>query len=527
MNLCKDIRKNTYYDSVALMIITKEIKKLSYVKEVIVGMGTELNKELAENLNLSSQAIRDITPNDFFIAAHASDEEENAQENIIKKVNELLNSKKEEAQDEDYKPNTFNAAIKHLKDANLTIISLPGKYAGEEARKALKKGLHVMLFSDNVTIQDEIELKKLGRDKGLLVMGPDCGTAIINGVPLCFANKVRKGDIGIVGASGTGTQEITVIIDNLGGGVSQAIGTGGRDLKSEVGGIMMIEGFKSLIDDPDTEVIVLVSKPPAHEVAEKILNMVGSTSKPVVVSFIGGNREEIEKYGGYACVSLEDAAHKAVALSKKKEMSDFIGFTKPLKEIEEIVEREAVKFHKEQKYIRALYTGGTLADEAMKLLNKEGYDLYSNIPLAPNLKLSNVHKSKEHTCIDLGDDDFTLGKPHPMIDPMGRIERLPKEAEDPEVAIVLMDFVLGYGSNIDPAGEMLPYIIEAKSSMKDKGKYLCVVGYICGTEDDPQNYKAQKEKLEQAGVILMPSNAQAVRLCAKLLHRINQLHIGS
>lgn len=521
MNICYDIRKNTYYDSVALMIITKEIKKLSYVTEVIVGMGTELNKELTQNLDLSSDAIKNTTPNDFFIAARVSDEEEGAQDKIIEKVNELLNSKKEESQDEDYKPTTFNAAIKYLKDANLAIISLPGKYAAEEARKALKKGLNVMLFSDNVTVEDEIELKKMGRDKGLLVMGPDCGTAIINGIPLCFSNKVRRGDIGVVAASGTGTQEVTVLIDKLGGGISQALGTGGRDLKSEVGGIMMIEGFKALIDDPDTKVILLVSKPPADEVAEKILNMVKTTDKPVVVSFIGGNRKQIEEYGGYACVSLEDAAHKAVAISKKETVSDFTGFTKPLNEIEEIVKKETAKFHKDQKYIRALYTGGTLADESMKLLSKEGYALYSNIPLKPELKLANAHKSKEHTCIDLGDDDFTLGKPHPMIDPMGRIERLPIEAEDPEVAIILMDFVLGYGSNIDPAGEMLPYIVEGKKTMANKGGYLCVVGYILGTEGDPQNYKVQSEKLMEAGVVLMPSNAQAVRLCGKLLDKLN------
>ena len=172
----------------------------------------------------------------------------------------------------------------------MAIISLPGKYAAYEAKKALNNNLHVMLFSDNVTVEEEIELKEIGRDKGLLVMGPDCGTAIINGVPLCFANVVRRGDIGVVGASGTGTQEVTVIIDKMGGGVSQVIGTGGRDLKSEVGGIMMIEGFKALIDDEETKVIVLISKPPAPEVAEKILNMVKTTDKPVVASFIGGDR---------------------------------------------------------------------------------------------------------------------------------------------------------------------------------------------------------------------------------------------
>jgi len=517
MKLCIETRKNTYYDSVALMLITKEIKKMQGVKEVIVGMATDLNKELCANLNLSNDEIKTLTPNDFFIAA--ASEEDNAIEKIIKKVDELLNSKKDEGEAE-IKARTLQGAVKQLKGANMAVISLPGKYAAEEVRKAINNNLHVMLFSDNVTVEEEIELKKLGRDKGLLVMGPDCGTAIINGIPLCFANVVNKGDIGIVGASGTGTQEVTVIIDKLGGGVSQVIGTGGRDLKSEVGGIMMLEGFKALIDDPSTKVIVLISKPPAKEVAEKILEMVKTTEKPVVVNFIGGDRNQIEKSGAYACISLEDAAHKAVSLSKGEVSEDFDGFSIEEALIDEIVNKEAAKLQSSQKYLRALYTGGTLADETMKLLGKEGYNIYSNIPLSPEFRLKNIHKSIEHTCIDLGDDDFTLGKPHPMIDPIGRVERLPKEAEDDEVAVILMDFVIGYGSNMDPAGEMLPQIIEAKKSFEDKGKYLSVIGYICGTEKDPQSYIKQAQKLKDAGVILMPSNAQAVRLTAKLLNKI-------
>lgn len=523
MKLCVDIRKNTYYDSVTLMVITKEIKKLPYVKEIIVGMGTDLNKELATNLKLSNDEIKSLSPNDFFIATYASEEEDSVEGKIINKVNELLNSKDEKNEEEDeYKPNTFNAAVKHMKDANLAIISLPGKYAADEARKALKNGLHVMLFSDNVSLEEEIELKKIGREKGLLVMGPDCGTAIINHVPLCFANVVKKGNIGVVGASGTGTQEVTVLVDKFGGGVSQVIGTGGRDLKSAVGGIMMLEGFKALIDDSETSIIVLISKPPAPEVAKKILEMVTATDKPVVVDFIGGDRKEIEASGAYACISLEDAAYKAVALSKGTPVFDYCRFTQPEEEINKLVEIEALKFDSKQKYIRALYTGGTLADEAMKLLDKEGFDIYSNIPLKPELRLKDIHKSEKSTCIDLGDDDFTVGKPHPMIDPMGRVERLPQEVEDEGVAIILMDFVIGYGSNMDPAGEMLPGIINAKKVMENKGKYLSVVGYICGTEADPQNYKEQKEKLEKAGVILMPSNSQAVRYCAKLLRRLNK-----
>ncbi|WBW95213.1 acyl-CoA synthetase FdrA [Oceanirhabdus sp. W0125-5] len=522
MNLCVEIRKNTYYDSVALMLITKEIKKMSNVKDVIVGMGTELNKELTENLGLSNDEVKGLTPNDFFIAV-ASDEE-NILKTIVKKVDELLNTKADNHDSAlEYKPTTLSSAVKHLEGANMAVISLPGKYAAYEARRALNNNLHVMLFSDNVTVEEEIKLKEIGRDKGLLVMGPDCGTAIINGVPLCFANVVRRGDIGIVGASGTGTQEVTVIIDKMGGGVSQVIGTGGRDLKSQVGGIMMIEGFKALIHDEETKVIVLISKPPAPEVAEKILNMVKTTDKPVVACFIGGDRCEIEKQGAFSCLNLEDAARKAVLLAEGKEIEDFTGFTLSDEEIEKIVQGECKKFNKGQKYLRALYTGGTLADEAMKMLGKEGYRIYSNIQFSPELRLEDTHKSVEHTCIDLGDDDFTVGKPHPMIDPAVRVERLIKEVQDQGIAIVLMDFVLGYGSNIDPAGEMLEAIRNAKAAMKKNNKYLCVIGYVCGTEGDPQNYKQQCEKLEKEGVVLMPSNAQAVKLSSLILEKLNKI----
>lgn len=518
MNLCVDIRKGSYYDSVALMLVTKEIKKMSGVTEVIVGMGTDLNKELAANLGLSDVRISGLTPNDFFIAASAR--EDFKAETIINRVDELLNREKPDNAGE-IRVNTLGAAVRHLKGANMAVISLPGKYAAAEAARALQNGLHVMLFSDNVSVEEELELKKLGRDKGLLVMGPDCGTAIINHVPLCFANVVRKGSIGIVGASGTGTQEVSVLVDRLGGGVSQVIGTGGRDLKSQIGGIMMLEGFQALIDDPETKVIVLISKPPAPEVAEKILSLVKSANKPVVVDFIGGDRKQIERSGAFACISLEDAARKAVSLLNGKEAEDFEGFEKPETEISELVTKEVSRLGSGQKYLRALYTGGTLADEAMKLLGREGYGIYSNIPLTPEMKLPDIRKSVKHTCIDLGDDDFTLGKPHPMIDPSGRAERLVQEAGDEEIAVVLMDFVMGYGSNADPAGEMLPAIAEAKKLMKEKGKDICIVGYICGTDNDPQGCKAQKEKLEEAGVVLMPSNAQAVRFAGRLLDQLN------
>lgn len=510
-----EIRKNSYYDSVTLMLISKEIKKIEGVQEALVGMGTELNKELAENLAITNDEIKELTPNDFFVSVLADDSVQI--ETISGEVDRLLSQKKKGG-DSDYMPPTLESALNHDPESNIVVISVAGEYAAAEAKKALNNDLHVMLFSDNVTIEQEKELKELACEKGLLMMGPDCGTAIINNVPLAFANVIRKGHIGVVGASGTGTQEVTVIIDKLGEGVSQVIGTGGRDLKSEIGGLMMLQGIEALKNDPETKVIVLISKPPAAEVAEKVLKAIENSPKPVVVDFIGGDRELIEKYGAYACVSLEDAARKAVALLKGEEVKDFEGFDLSDEEIEKIVNREVSKLDKGQKYLRGFYTGGTLTDEAMKLLSAD-FDIYSNIPLKPEFKLEDAKVSKEHTCIDFGDDEFTKGKPHPMIDPVARVERLTKE-DDEEVAVVLMDFVLGYGSHEDPVGEMLPAIKAAKDRMANKGKYLCMVGSICGAENDPQGYEESQRRLEEAGVIVMPSNAQAVRLTGLILNKI-------
>ncbi len=511
-----EIKKNTYYDSVTLMLISKEVKKIEGVKEALVGMGTDLNKELAENLAITNDEIKDLTPNDFFVSVLADDSVKI--ETIVAEVDKLLSQKKKSSES-DYMPPTLESALKHEPDSNLVVISVAGEYAAAEAKKALNNNLHVLLFSDNVTVEQEKELKELACEKGLLMMGPDCGTAIINNVPLAFANVIRKGHIGIVGASGTGTQEVSVIIDKLGEGVSQVIGTGGRDLKSEIGGLMMLQGIEALKNDPQTKVIVLISKPPAEEVAEKVMKAIENSPKPVVVDFIGGDRELIEKYGAYACVSLEDAARKAVALLRGEEAKDFEGFSLSDEEIEKIVEQEVSKFDKSQKYLRGFYTGGTLTDEAMKLLSKDIENIYSNIPLSPEYKLEDAKVSKEHTCIDFGDDEFTKGRPHPMIDPIARVERLTKEDDD-EVAVVLMDFVLGYGSHEDPVGEMLPAIKEAKERMAKKGKHLCVVGSICGTEADPQSLEESQSRLEEAGVIVMPSNAQAVRLTGLILNRI-------
>lgn len=514
-----EIRKNAYYDSVTLMIISKEVKKIPGVLEVLVGMGTDLNRELAGHTGLDSEGFEAVTPNDFFIAADCETEE--AFVAVIAKTDEMLSKKAAKAKS-DYFPPTLEGAVKMEPDLNLAIVSVPGRFAAEVAQSCLDRDINVMLFSDNVTIEEEKALKECAASKELLMMGPDCGTAIINNTPLAFANVVKSGDIGLVCASGTGAQEVSSMIDQLGGGVSQLLGTGGRDLKAEIGGIMMKLCLDALAHDPGTKVITLVSKPPAPEVAEQILKQASETGKPVVVCFIGGKPDEIENQGMYAAVSLEDAAHKAVALSKGRKPETFESFDMGENKAGELAQTEAGKMMNGQKYIRGLYTGGTLCDEAMKLMIGTLEHIYSNIPLAAEDKLCDARngKSVKNTFLDFGDDEFTVGRPHPMIDPSLRAERVAAEAEDPETAVILVDCVIGYGSHEDPAQELSEAIRKAKALAAQNGRYLSVVAAVCGTEGDPQSRSATQMKLANAGAVVLPSNAQAARFAQLILNNL-------
>jgi FdrA protein len=510
------VRENAYYDSVTLMLISREMKSMDGVEEVLVGMGTELNIDLVKKLDMFPPELEGVTPNDLFIAAKF-DESKVTMDELIQSFDEQINSKKE-ASSGDYRPPTLHSALEHLEGANLVTISVPGRYAAEEAEGALQQGLNVMLFSDNVTVEDELRLKKMAVEKGLLMMGPDCGTAIINGVPLCFANVVKRGKIGVVGASGTGTQEVTVRVDQLGEGLSQVIGTGGRDLKDDIGGLMMITGFEALIEDPETEVIVLISKPPAPSVEKKIYDIVARCDKPVVIDFIGGDAKAIEDAGATACVSLEDAARKAVALLRGEKPVDFDGFDQSDDEINAIIDEALAKLKPDQKYLRALFTGGTLADEAIKYLG-EARPVYSNIPLTPDRGFEHLDGLNGHICYDLGEDEFTQGRPHPMIDPMTRTEFFKSHVDD-QSAIILVDVVLGYGSYVDPAGAVAESVTEIRERLAKEGKDIIAVASITGTDKDPQDLDKSVESLEAAGIIVMPSNAQAVRLVDLMMQRL-------
>ncbi|NLV98868.1 MAG: acyl-CoA synthetase FdrA [Clostridiaceae bacterium] len=505
------VKENAYNDSVTLMLISREVQKLDGVENVLVGMGTELNLDLVKTMDMFVPELEAVTPNDLFIAARY-DESKVTMDDLVAAFNDEMNKKKESGSG-DYQPPTLDSALNHLQGANMLVISIPGEYAAEEADKALRQGLNVMMFSDNVKIEDELRLKRMAVEKGLLMMGPDCGTAIINGVPLCFANVVRRGKIGLVGASGTGTQEITVVAHQLGEGFSQVIGTGGRDLSENIGGLMMIQGIEALMADPETEVIVLVSKPPAASVEKKIYELVAKTDKPVVIDFIGGDAESIREAGAYPCLSLEDAARKAVALARGEEVVSFDGFDADEAEISQIVEGAVAKIKPDQKYLRGLYTGGTLTDEAIKYLG-ENHAIYSNIPLTADRDIKLLENKQGHICLDLGEDQFTRGRPHPMIDPQTRTDFFESHIDE-ETAIILVDVVLGYGSYVDPAGAVAESLAKARARVGDRD--FVVVASVTGTDQDPQDLNKSIETLENAGAVVMPSNAQAVRLVDRIM----------
>jgi len=496
------VKKNTYFDSVSLMSLSTKANQIEGVEQAFIAMGTQMNKEVLGNVGLMTPELEEAKNSDLMIVIKSASDEQ--AESAYAAIEQLFHKKDDAVGASEIKYATIDSAARSVPSANLAVISVNGAFAAREARKALENDLHVMLFSDNVSVEDEIALKQLAHERGLLMMGPDCGTAIIGNVGLCFANKVRKGSIGIVGASGTGSQELSVRIHDFGGGVSQLIGTGGRDLSERVGGIMMLDGMRALNEDEATKVIVLISKPPAKSVEQKVLAEIKNMSKPVVVCFIGGSEEAVAAAGGHFAKTTKEAALKAVILSGVDESKiDKHPLNLPL--IEEI----KAKLKPEQKYIRGLFCGGTLCDEAMYLAMEKYDDVYSNIPKDPEYRLKDLSVSQAHTFIDFGDDEFTNGKPHPMIDPSSRIERFKQEAKDPSVGVILMDFVLGYGSHEDPVGVMLPAIVEAKQLAEQEGRHLEIVGYVLGTDLDTPSVDEQLNKLVAAGVTYASSSTNA------------------
>lgn len=494
------IKPSAYFDSVTLMLAQRDVRQRPGVEEAGAVMGTEANKELLSDAGLLTPEAQSARPDDLILAVRAVDDAAAAA--ALAQAEALLVQRRETTVGGAYRPKTVASASRMLPGANLALISVPGRFAAGVARDALAAGLHVMLFSDNVPLDAEIELKRQAAALGRLLMGPDCGTAILGGAGLGFANRVRRGNIGIVGAAGTGIQEVASLAHRGGAGVSHAIGTGGRDLRHDVGGLTALRGLAALAADPATSVIVLISKPPAPDVASTLLGAAQRTGKPLVVCFVGATVPP----GGpiHAAQTLEEAAARSVTLAT--------GAPPRWRQWEALPAQEAGRLSPSQKFIRGLYSGGTLCYEALVLLQRYVGPVYSNTPLDPAYALESATRSRGHTVIDMGSDEFTVGRLHPMLDPELRHQRLLREAEDPEVAAVLLDVVLGYGAHPDPVRELAPVIRRARERAREAGRWLPVVASVCGTDEDPQNYEAQAAALIDAGATVQATNAQAVRL---------------
>ncbi len=493
------VKKNNYQDSINLMLLTNEVSSLEGVNKSSVMMGTEANKEVFETSGLLTEEASAASPADMVIVLDVTDE--SVIERALKTVETFLSDlsvKKEKSGIS--VASSLEQALDILPDANLALFSIPGEYAAEEMMKALQAGLNVFSFTDNVALSDEVKLKQYAHENGLLMMGPDCGTGIISGIPLAFTNAVRSGNIGIVGASGTGIQEVSTIIDRLGGGVVHAIGTGGRDLGEAVGAITVKDSLVALENYEPVDVIVLISKPPAPAVRDEVVNLLHNLKKPVVAVFIGEEPDHHEQ-GVYLAHTLEETAQIAVDLAKNLEVKQ---------NYQEELANDVADVLPESSTVKGLYSGGTLGSEAAmliskalnlgKLIHEDGY----------------VLKANGYEIVDYGDDMYTQGRPHPMIDPATRIEAIKSIGSQLDTGVILLDVVLGYGSHPDMAGALAPAIREVKDRAASEGRQLYFVASVCGTRQDPQNYDASVETLKNAGVLVETSNAKAVRLALKL-----------
>ena len=480
------VRTGRWADSAKMMAAARAAEGLDGVDRAYCFMGTPANRDEAAGLGLSDPSIDAAGPDDLVIAVLGD-----AAEAGIAAAEDVLDTAPGGGAAAGAAAARAPRSLTRV-EADVAVISVPGEYAALEAHKALGAGMDVLLFSDGVAIADEVALKRRAHELGLLVMGPGAGTAIIDGVALGFANVVRQGSIGVVAAAGTGAQEVTVLVDRAGAGVSRCYGTGGRDLKDEVGAITALDAIARLAADDDTDVILCVSKPPSPKVAERVLRALADCGTPAAACMVGGGVDPVE--GVHLAATLEEAAFAAARLAGHP-------FDPPPDPRAGWVSPGAV---------RGLFSGGTLCSEAAAILAERLGVVHTNAPAGRARRLEG--EPRGHVCLDLGEEEFTRGRPHPMIDPAARAERLEREAADPQVGVLLIDAVLGYAGHPDPAGVLVPVIAAALAARPQ----LAVVGYVLGTDDDPQSRTRQEAALREAGVRLAPTNAAAARLAAAL-----------
>lgn len=517
MGIVRNVVKTNYYrDSLQLLHLSEEAKQIEGVKDAAVVMATSTNKGILSKLKLLTGEGQSASSNDLIIAVLA--DSESAIDHGIHRIETSLTQPPTASK---VRFHTIEAALQSMPDANLAIVSIPGEHARQIVTSLLEKGLNVHLFSDHVSQEDEFELKKLAKSKGLLVMGPGAGTSIIAGKAIAFANVVRKGNVGIVAAAGTGLQEISVLVNDGGLGVSQALGTGGGDVKDQIGGITTLQAIEALERDTSTNIIVIVSKPPDATVKKKILDYATqSTSKPVVTCFLDVECATNTIVNGTRILPTRTLHAAALETLKRASPSaTFDSISMSPNELFAILDEVRKELKGRQKYVRGLYTGGTLAYEALVILNQLVGSVYSNAPLNSSFKLPNSSESFKDSILDLGEEEFTLGRAHPMIDPTIRQLRLIDEARDPEVAVIILDIMLGYGSHPDPAGAMCDSIFKAQTIAKNDDRVLPILAHVCGTDQDPQRRSDQIEKLQKVGVRTFSTNALMVTASALISRR--------
>lgn len=493
-----EVRKGFYLDSVALMRMSRTIAATEGIEEAAMMMGTPSNREIMASAGLLVDAGESAGGGDLIIGVRAASRE--LAEAVLAEAKEQLDQPVARGvHGKEWRPRTLRAALKVAPESNLALISVPGEFAIAEARKAIRRGLHAMIFSDNVGLVEEAELKREAKELGRLVMGPDCGTAIINGTPLAFANVVPRGDIGLVGASGTGTQEVSCLIAQYGGGISHAIGVGGRDLKSEVGGISTLMAIDALAADSSTKRIVMISKPPPANVAAVVLDRLAACGKPATVCFIGAEAMKMPA-NATQVFTLKDAANCAMGL-----------------ETGELCKAEtAIEIPDGRNRVQGLFSGGTLCAEAQVLFLGEKQTVQSNAPIPG---VDSITNNRGHLILDLGDDEYTKGKPHPMIDPSVRDDMLGAALADKQTGAILIDVVIGFGAHEDPAG----HLIEFCASRCSAGSPV-IIASVTGTDADPQVRSVQMAKLRSAGIHVAPTNADAA---AWALGAVRQASWGS
>lgn len=522
------IKRGEYLDSVSLMILTSQMQKIDTQLNVKVNMGLPADYK---------GPLLDCGPLDLFLQFESTHEK--LIEKGLKEVELFFSQKGADSKEQQQVGSTktassFNEAKNLYPQSNVALISVSGTYASFMALQALKENLHVLLFSDNVSLEEERYLKEFAKQKGLLLMGPDCGTAILNGVPLAFANKVRKGSIGIVGASGTGMQEVTSLLSGIGGGIALAIGTGGRDLKKEIGGITFLMGLELLKDDPLVNTIILLSKPPHDEVLKKIVEEVAKCPKKVVALFLGSSIESYDKFlplpsNLTLTFNLEECAYKAYELSLQKVVDTFPLYKeekqKQKKRREEVIPKLLSKLGPKREFLKGLYSGGTLALEIQNSLNTMKIEFVSNCGSAEESTHLDLHSpSPHHTIIDFGEDYFTKGQLHPMIDFTTRLKRIQKEYRDSQTRVILFDLVLGNGSHPNPFQELKEIFDSFEAEIKESPyNFVPLFISLVGTTDDQQNLLKLRGDLEKYSFItLFKSHQEAILMATSLLQNLQE-----